>query len=505
MTIDERYSRAALIILTLMGLGFIFLGCYWLWDNERSATDSTRWLRNAEADTMELPGVSRVDASLDGRLVHATGTVETDELLRDDDFNIRYQGIKLVRKVQFYQWVRHKRGKDIKYEQKWVDSPGTSGSFRHENIVHHDTRDATWVAKNVTFGAYSLHPDLVGKLVTEDWVVNLKSYDRIPAALHGRAMVDGDYLYIGADVQNPEQEGACTVNPAQPGIGDVRIQWLVVRAKETASIVAKAQGSSLVPYIAEENGQEIGLVSMGEKTAEEMYDEAKGTYSDMAWGGRLICWLPMALGVFLLLPPLNEMMGDRLLYGSSIQLYAVLLAVPICISVVVVAFAKMENLIESIGLLLAITGYAAWLLSKRKRKADNNGGSDSHTPGEYGHLLRAKAASGQAEAQHELGECYELGNGVKKDEGKAVEWYRKAAGQGYAAAQYNLGECYQFGIGVASDKDEAAEWYRKAAEQGYAKAQHKLGYCYQYGMGVGKDAEQAAKWFRTAKEHGYEE
>lgn len=36
--------------------------------------------------------------------------------------------------------------------------------------------------------------------------------------------------------------------------------------------------------------------------------------------------------------------------------------------------------------------------------------------------------------------------GVVQDYGKAVEWYTKAAEQGYAEAQSNLGYCYDFGL-----------------------------------------------------------
>ncbi len=37
------------------------------------------------------------------------------------------------------------------------------------------------------------------------------------------------------------------------------------------------------------------------------------------------------------------------------------------------------------------------------------------------------------------GVCYDNGQGVAKDEKKAVEWYAKAAEQNDAKAQFNLG------------------------------------------------------------------
>jgi TPR repeat protein len=55
-----------------------------------------------------------------------------------------------------------------------------------------------------------------------------------------------------------------------------------------------------------------------------------------------------------------------------------------------------------------------------------------------------------------------------------VKWYRLAAEQGHAQAQLNLGFCYENGNGVPEDKVEAVKWYRLAAEQGSANALQAL-------------------------------
>ena len=60
----------------------------------------------------------------------------------------------------------------------------------------------------------------------------------------------------------------------------------------------------------------------------------------------------------------------------------------------------------------------------------------------------------------------------------AVKYYKQAAEQGVADAQCNLGVCYEKGEGVAKNYTEAVKWYRKSAEQGVAKAQYNLGLCY---------------------------
>lgn len=58
--------------------------------------------------------------------------------------------------------------------------------------------------------------------------------------------------------------------------------------------------------------------------------------------------------------------------------------------------------------------------------------------------------------------------------GIALGHYRLLHKQGHADAQNNIGWCYQNGLGVAKDVHEAVKWYRKAAKQGNARSQKKL-------------------------------
>ena len=87
---------------------------------------------------------------------------------------------------------------------------------------------------------------------------------------------------------------------------------------------------------------------------------------------------------------------------------------------------------------------------------------------------------------------------ASKDTAEALRWYRKAGDQGYAAAQYNLGQAYNLGNGVEKDTAEAARWWQKAAEQGLAKAQYNLGLAYHDGIGVQKDNLEAYFWIAIA-------
>lgn len=64
-----------------------------------------------------------------------------------------------------------------------------------------------------------------------------------------------------------------------------------------------------------------------------------------------------------------------------------------------------------------------------------------------------------------------------------------------AEGQYNLGARYATGLGVKQNNQKAVQWYRKAAEQGHAKAQCVLGLRYVKGDGVSQDYQKAVYGF----------
>jgi TPR repeat protein len=81
-------------------------------------------------------------------------------------------------------------------------------------------------------------------------------------------------------------------------------------------------------------------------------------------------------------------------------------------------------------------------------------------------LFAPLAASGNAEAQYNLGILYNMGWGVRRDDAKAVKLYRQAAEQGNAGAQHSLGLLYYLGLGVPRDYVLAYMWSNLAAAQG---------------------------------------
>jgi len=112
--------------------------------------------------------------------------------------------------------------------------------------------------------------------------------------------------------------------------------------------------------------------------------------------------------------------------------------------------------------------------------------------------FRQAAEQGDPGAQNLLGGLTAQGQLVPKDESVAYAWFHKSAEQGNPDAQYNLGRMHGLGIGVPKDEEQSLAWYRKAADQGDVNAQMAVGRIFGNGVGVANDAVEAATWFHKA-------
>ena len=139
--------------------------------------------------------------------------------------------------------------------------------------------------------------------------------------------------------------------------------------------------------------------------------------------------------------------------------------------------------------------------------ADFQKGMAAYNTENYAAALRewtALAEQGDAEAQFNVGNMYDRGEGVIQDYKTAAKWYALAAEQGHIKAQFNVGNMYYKGLGLIQDYKTAAKWYALAAEQGYAAAQSNLGIMYYKGEGVTKDSVYAHMWANIASYNGDE-
>jgi TPR repeat protein len=99
-------------------------------------------------------------------------------------------------------------------------------------------------------------------------------------------------------------------------------------------------------------------------------------------------------------------------------------------------------------------------------------------------------------------EKYRVGSGVVRNEGKAVELYRKAADKGNAEAQTRFAEALFDGRGVARDPARSRAWLEKAARQGNARAECDLGIMLTKGLDIAQDRANGLRYLQAAARLG---
>ena len=397
-----KNSLGGILIGILMFIG----GTVLLWWNEGRAVKTTKMLKDAEKNYVEMENISKVDPAFEGQLVHAMGLATTLDSLSDPTFNIGAVAIKLNREVEYYQWEEHEKTekKDkiggaqetihtYTYSKKWTSAPVNSSNFKDPayqgtNFVYSQFENLETKAENVTFGAYRLNEtqissfhkpepmevalgsDLMQQIenacidvrnrlgLAEKTTVNLNDTVK---ALPGEPQlkyvhVDGNVVYIGRSPQMPE-------------VGDVKITF-TKELPAKVSILAKVMGDTFASWKAK-NGKMFQALYMGEQSAEEMFSSEHATNT-------MITWLLRILGVILIIAGLRSIVSivPTLLkvlpfLGGIVEtgLGLVCALVGIVWSLIVIALAWIfYRPVLGIALLVVAGLIVFWLVKRSRRK-----------------------------------------------------------------------------------------------------------------------------------------
>ena len=286
-----------------------------LWWNEGRAVKTTKMLNEAQGAYVEMENPSKVDATLDGELVHATAVATTQDSLVDSRFGFGTTAISLQRKVEYYQWVEHAEsksedklgGKEVTtttytYTKEWVSSPVQSSEFKdpdyqNKNMVLTTVEPENQWAENVTFGAYKLNESLIHSISSREPVQLAIDKDILKGINDGIGRQRKDSLNYVTQQANVLYIGRV---PASPEVGDVRITWeKVVPAKVT--IIAQVDGNTFKPFKAK-NGQRFQTLVMGSKDADEIFESEHAS-------NKMLLWVLRILGVILVIAGLKGIFG----------------------------------------------------------------------------------------------------------------------------------------------------------------------------------------------------
>lgn len=98
---------------------------------------------------------------------------------------------------------------------------------------------------------------------------------------------------------------------------------------------------------------------------------------------------------------------------------------------------------------------------------------------------------------------YALGEGVKKNEGRARKWYARAAQAGDLTSDFDLAMMLLLGEGGPVELERGKALLQETAEKGEPMAQKVLAYAYKDALhGFPLDAERAEHWNKLAEAQG---
>ena len=114
--------------------------------------------------------------------------------------------------------------------------------------------------------------------------------------------------------------------------------------------------------------------------------------------------------------------------------------------------------------------------------------------------IMKQAETGEHDDMGRIGEYYFDGQmGLKQDKAEGLKWYHRAVEAGSGRAAFSVGMCYYEGDGVDKDDDKALEYLQKAAELDFIPAFYVIG---SFNMNIG-EVEKGMLNYRKAAMCGY--
>ena len=362
-----KNSFGAMVVGLLMVPGAILLHGW----NEYRTVHRTRGLAEAARIVESIPDVNKVSEELNEKLVHLTGTAETDDILADTEFFVSENAIRLARRVEMYQWEEKKetsRGDSDKpprysYAKEWNDSRIDSSQF-HDANGHVNPpmayQSEIQTAAHVHVGAYELNESLKNSM--NDWsaidIPKEAILENLAEEKRENYVFDSGRLYIGQEKPTP----------SQPEVGDLRIWFEVVRPA-AVSIVAQLKGDTFATYRTS-NGEQIERLYMGTLSSAEVMERLVTENTVIAWVLRLVGLVLSVIGFAMILRPLSAFasfvpfLGE--LTGGIMFVVAVLLGVIVSLTTISIAWIAVRPLLGiSLLVVVALACFAIYRIRKR--------------------------------------------------------------------------------------------------------------------------------------------
>ena len=321
------------------GIMAVFTGTLMLISNERDFKMIGDAIREAESVVVELDDANSLDTEMDGKLTYGVSTIQTDEFVVDELFDVSINAIKLTRVVKYYQWVEIEEEESddessyttYYYEKQWTDAPVNSSKFndsryRSDNWVIMEIDNLTKWADIVNWGAYILPQFIKKEIKGENPVtINLspqvkemfeKALVKCASGHTASALIKAsDHEYVHNFKVNTLHFGT---DPSKPAIGDVRVEINHIPPGGDLSVIAQVMGNTFTEYIAK-NGRTFFSVYNGNDSMEKMFKREHSNNAWNAWAMRVFLTILVILGMRFTLKPVNMLFSRIPLLGSIVN------------------------------------------------------------------------------------------------------------------------------------------------------------------------------------------
>ena len=352
------------------GIIFFLVGIVLIWINEGSSVKRMDTIEDGLKVVVSVPA-SPINKEHNQKLIHTSGMLETNAVLKDLLFGVGEKAIHLKRSVEMYQWHEHVNSNSTTnstgsstqkttyvYEKKWSTYSISSERFKHPeghtNVGTIPYQSKEVASPSVTLGSFTLGPAFRKKLeATDPYYLSQKNFDAMEPALQKSFKLHDGMYWRG--------------NPGNPQIGDIRIHYKILTPME-ATLVGKQRSDRVGLYHAKKG--EIALLNFGLFSAEDMFTMEIDKNRFETWAMRGIGLLLVWIGLCLILKPLS-VLGDAIPFFGSILsggifVISILLALSISLSVMSIAWLYHRPLMSAT--LLCVTFVSLFLIMKNRKE-----------------------------------------------------------------------------------------------------------------------------------------
>ncbi|MCK5728133.1 MAG: TMEM43 family protein [Methylococcales bacterium] len=339
-----------------------------LWWNEGHSVERYDSLNEGQELVISVSS-ELIDLENNGQLIHTQGLASSQDVLKDEVFNVSATAIKLVRHISMYQWNEHKTTettekiggtKETKttytYEKEWSNHQIESSQFKrlgHTNPTL-PFPYKTWKAKNVTVGHFKLNPSQINR-ITQKSTLSLHSFTAPKTLADKKVAIMGDHFYLGTS------EG-------DPAIGDMKIHFQMVSPMEI-TVMAQQKGDSFIAYETKA-GSPIDFLKSGNIEAKTLFTLAHEENTIMTWALRIAGLLLMWGGLSLILQPLAMLANVVPLLGNIVEIgtkiLAFLITIPCAFITIAIAWIAYRPLLAGGLIVVSVLALIAIKLMSHK-------------------------------------------------------------------------------------------------------------------------------------------